>query len=185
MVLDLDSAQRFLKDYQAVLNEILSLTGVLKGRVVDGAIEALVMARAQLLERPPLLDEALESLARRGITTDPEVVLAMRHIRVEEWIFVKNMKTCAVFMDGDKRAYGVLGLLDKLHRLTGGAGCIITTGVMRYRGRYVCDGLIIYGTAIGPAFRKTFDDTVSDLEHRRLIRTHCDSALAPADRSVW
>ena len=109
----------------------------------------------------------------------------MRHIRVEEWIFVKNLKTCSVFMDMDKRAYGVLGLLDKLHRLTGGAGCIITTGVMRYRGRYVCDGLIHYTSAIGPDYRKTFDDTVSDLEHRRLIRTHCDSARAPADRSVW
>ena len=56
MVLDLDSAQRFLNDYQAILNEILSLTGVIKGRAVEGAGEALAMARAQLVERPALLD---------------------------------------------------------------------------------------------------------------------------------
>ena len=48
-----------------------------------------------------------------------------------------------VFLDpSGETGYGVVGLTDRIRDIIGDTGAFIETAVVRYRGRFVCDGLI-------------------------------------------
>ena len=59
-------------------------------------------------------------------------------------------------MDAEtKRAFAVLGLTDRLRDIVGGSGVVLETGLVCYRGRFVCDGLVYKKLWVGPNYKKT------------------------------
>ena len=48
----------------------------------------------------------------------------------------------SVFIEADgNEAYAVLGLTQRVRAIFGGTGAVIRTGVCRFHGVYVCDGM--------------------------------------------
>jgi hypothetical protein len=60
-------------------------------------------------------------------------------------------------------AYGAVGITDPIKELIGGAGALIETGLLQYEGRILCDGLISSLTWLGPSYKRSFNEVVSEI----------------------
>jgi hypothetical protein len=115
MLLQREQALRFINGYKPALLRVLENTNT----AVTGSInDDLATARALIIEDRNLLEIALNDLSSEGAPVDPEVVSAIRSLKVGIWLYVKHTKTFAVFMDKEaKEAYAVRALTTPLNEL--------------------------------------------------------------------
>lgn len=62
------------------------------------------------------------------------------------------------------RAFGVVGLTERIRDIVGGTGVMIEAGVIRYCGRYVCDGIISQLVWLGPGYRRSWNETFREIK---------------------
>ena len=154
MTLEPTVANAFIAGYKRLLLEI----GV-HGRVPKSGnvLAVLAAARRQLTETPGLLDKALVKLKARSEGVDEEIVRAVRTLRVNDWVFLRDTKSYSIFVHpSEGTAFGVLGLAQPVRDIVGARGVAIETGIVRFTGRFVCDGLVTRMVHLGPSYRKSY-----------------------------
>ena len=173
MILEADAAWRFIHGYKKLLLEIYGENG---SRSEEGVVQKLASARKNLIEQPALLQDAQARLAVRSEVIDPEVFQAVQGIEVKEWLYLRDTKVHSIFMDSATlRAFGVLGLTDRLRDIVGGSGVLLETGLVHYRRRFVCDGLINAKVWLGPNYRRSFNAAFAEWKAEGRFYVKCNS----------
>ncbi len=159
MILDERSAAVFIDGYRKLLLEICGAAGEnlkLLERLVDG--------RKRLISNAALLDDAQSRIHAQEQHIDETVVAAARSLQVRSWVYLRDTRRYSVFMEpAGIYAYGAVGITDPINELIGGAGALIETGLLQYAGRGVCDGLISSLTRLGPSYKRSFNEAVSEI----------------------
>jgi hypothetical protein len=154
MILASEVAQVFIHGYRAILLELAGPRQIVKGRDL---LAKMADGRRRLAEEPTCIDIALEGVKARGIGVAPQVEQAIRKLRLDNWVYLKDTGSYSVFLDSKAElAVGVVGLTDRLRDLVGGSGVAMETGVVECAGQYVCDGLIADFVYLGPNYRRSF-----------------------------
>lgn len=162
MVIDSGEAKQFIKGYTGLLAQVHLLTGGAT-KVEMGAM--LVGARHKIAADPGLLERAIAKLVERGEAPDEDLLEAFHTLKVQNWIFLKDTTRYSIFIDAEgKEAYAVLGLTDRVSEIVGGAGMVLQVGVVHYKGKYVCDGLVTNVAALGPNYCSSFADLYKKLK---------------------
>jgi hypothetical protein len=173
MIIDPLPAAKFIAVYKALLLEI---DGAGHHGRRSNLIKRLVAARSRLLSDPSLIDRALAALKSKSMTVDPEVVGALRSLEVANWIFLRDTRIHSLFVHpSEHRAYGVLGLNDRIRDIAGGVGVVIETGLVQYGGRFVCDGLISRIVSLGKNYRTDFNRTYQAIKSEGRFYSRCGS----------
>ena len=155
MIIDPLSASKFIAVYKTLLLEI-DRTGQ-DGRK-SNLIKRPVAARSRLSSDPSLIEQALAALKSKSLAVDPEVVASLRSLEVENWVFLRHTKLHSLFVHpSEHRAYGVLGLNDRVRDIVGGLSVVMETGLVQYAGRFVCDGLVSRIIWLGKNYRNSFN----------------------------
>ena len=158
MILNAADAQRFIRWYSLLLVEVL---GEASRDVEGGLIAKLVQGRTKLMKEPTLLREAAARLA----DVDSEVVEAVESLEVRNWVYLRDTKLHSIFLDqSTDRAFAVVGLTERIRDILGGAGVYLETGLVQYRGRFVCDGLVGQPVWLGPNYKKSFNERYRELK---------------------
>lgn len=179
MVIDPDSARRFIAGYQALLAEAHGASAELPRREL---VAMLVEARKAVAADPARIDAAAASLAAKGCAVDADVVRAARTLRLKPWIYLRDTAGYSVFVDpGEDAAYAVLGLTDPLRELLGDSGAVIRTAVVEYHGRYVCDGLVDGVLWLGPNVRRELNATLARLRKEGAFHARCEGGAGGAE----
>ena len=142
MVVTEQEAFSFIEGYKQIM---LQIYGPLpnKSKQKPKLLEILAAARARYAANHSLLDGALSELSSKSIIVSPEVVSAVHSLELKNWIYLKDTSTHSIFIDpSTQEAYGVLGLTERFKNIIGCTGAIVETGLLRYMGRYVTDGII-------------------------------------------
>lgn len=148
--IDPASALAFIDTYKATLLEIA-------GPGPDGVAvtQHLAHGRDLLLQDPARIDGAVARLRAAGQAPDEDVLLAMRDIRLQRWIYLRDTRSHSIFMEpGGDTAYGVLGLTQRIRDITGESGMIVETALLAYRGHVISDALIASVARLGPDLRR-------------------------------
>lgn len=155
-------AQRFIQGYKLLMLEIL---GEQEDRLAGSVVPLLAKARAKLARKPTLLRKSIARLEARNVRLDPEVVTALEGLEVRQWVYLRDTKLHSIMMDSSAdRAFGVLGLTQGIRDIVGGTGVIIEAGLVRYCGRYVCDGVISQVVWLGPGYRRSWNETFKEIK---------------------
>jgi hypothetical protein len=148
------AASAFIAGYKGVLLEIAGRGRAAKSRNV---LPVLASARRRLTEKPGLLDEALAKMKGRSEGLDEGIIRALRTLRVNDWVFLRDTKAYSIFVHpSEESAFGVLGLTEPVRDIAGATGVVIETGMVRFIGRFVCDGLITRIVRLGPNYRRSY-----------------------------
>ena len=155
MLLDPAAANAFIAGYKQVL---LRVAGDDDDRVGDrNVLKALADARHRVKHNPALLERALVELQASAQPLDDEVLRAIRTLRVDDWVYLRDTKSYSVFIQhSGEFALGVLALTQRMREIVGESGVVIETGVVEYCGRFVCDGLVSRVVHLGPSYRRSF-----------------------------
>jgi hypothetical protein len=159
MILDERSATVFINGYKKLLLEICGPTGEnLK------LLERLVEGRKKLMSNASLLDDALSRIHAQAQHVDETVVTAATSLQVKSWVYLRDTRRYSIFMEpAGIFAYGAVGITNPINELLGGAGALAETGLLLYEGRIVCDGLISSLTWIGPSYKRSFNEALSNI----------------------
>ena len=104
-----------------------------------------------------MIDLAIAELESDGRAVEPDVVLAVKRMKVDRWVYLRQTKRFAVFIDKMvENAYEVRALTTPLDELVGEPPCTFEIGVFEYEGVFVCDGLALGPIALGPGYRAQF-----------------------------
>lgn len=172
MVIDSHSAAHFIAGYKSLLTEVHHQSGAEPSTSV---LEMLAAAREAAYEDPALLDAAVASLEADGQTVPQDVLSATRTLRLKHWVFLRDTTRYSVFIEPNgTEAYAVLGLTDRIRDIVGGSARAIKTGVVEYRGRYVCDGIFGNVVWLGANLKKEFNTTLSLLKKSGGFRVACE-----------
>lgn len=163
MVIPQHEASAFIHGYTLLMIEMGSPFPLQPKRTL---LEIMVAARSNYLANRLLLDDALCNLEKKGKLIPVAVVSAIQSLEVKQWIYLKDTRSLSIFIDpsGDV-AYGVHGLTERVRDIIGGTGAIVETGVIRYLGRYVTDGIVSNVVWIGSNYKKTFSSTLAELRN--------------------
>jgi hypothetical protein len=171
MILKADAAWRFIEGYKKLLFEIDGENGSHTKEITP----RLNSARTKLMEMPVLLQEAHARLVARSESIDPEVLQAVQGLEVRDWVYLKDTKVHSIFMDtATKRAFGVLGLTERLRDIIGGSGVFLKAGLVRYRGRFVCDGVVVKSVWLGPNYKKSFSAAFAEWKAEGRFYVNCE-----------
>jgi len=152
-------ANAFIAGYKTLLLEIAGRGRGPKSRRV---LSVLGSARHRLTEKPALLDDALAHLKARSEQVDEKIIRAVRTLQVTDWVFLRDTKAYSIFVHpSEEAAFGVLGLTEPVRNIAGASGVAIETGIVRFVGRFVCDGLISRVVHLGPNYRKSYSRVYS------------------------
>jgi hypothetical protein len=158
-------ASAFIQGYTLLMIEIY---GPLSAKPTQTLLEVMAAARTKYLAKRSLLDEAIRALEKKGTPVSDAVVSAVQSLEVKQWIYLKDTRSHSVFIDpSGEAAYGVQGLTERMRDIIGGTGAIVETGVVRYLGRYVTDGIVSGVVWIGPNYKKAFSNTLTELRKTR------------------
>lgn len=156
MILDPADAQRFIRWYSLLLLEVL---GAASHQVQGSLVATLVQGRTKLMKQPALLQEAKTKLAAQYADIDCDVVEAVESLNVRKWVYLRDTKLHSIFVDeAADHAFGVVGLTERLRDLLSGSGVWLEAGVVRYRERFVCDGLLGQPVWLGSNYKKRFNE---------------------------
>lgn len=140
MIIPAPDATAFIQGYTQLMVEI---HGPVSGKKAPKLLNVLAAARLEYLAKPALLDQAIRRLAAASVTIPDEVVSAIRGLQVRKWVYLRDSRSHSVFIDPSGTvAYGVLGLTERIRDVIGGSGAMVETGLFRYGGRYVTDGIV-------------------------------------------
>jgi hypothetical protein len=151
MLLPREQAFRFIEGYKAVLLRVLADTDTPRPGSIN---QDLADARALVHANPRLTDAALEKLASENEAVEPTVVAALRTLRLNQWVYLRQAKTFAVFLDKEiKSAYAVRALTTPLNELLDEPPFMLEAGLLEFEGHFICDGLVLNPIALGPGYR--------------------------------
>lgn len=171
MVITEHEASAFIHGYTLLMVEIF---GPLPAKQKKDLLEVLAAARIKYLANRSLLDDALRTLEKKATSVSDDVVSAIRSLEVKQWIYLKDTKSHSVFIDpSGEVAYGVLGLTDRMRNIIGSSGAVVETGVVRYLGRYVTDGIVSSVVWLGPNYKTEFSSVLADLRKAGKFHTSC------------
>lgn len=172
MYLSLADAQRFIQVYKLLMLEVL---GEQEDGIPGSVVPLLAKARAKLVGKPTLLRQAIDQLEARHAKLDREVIMAIEGLEVRQWVYLRDTKLHSIMIDlTADRAFGVLGLTQGIRDIVGGTGVIIETGLVRYRGRYVCDGVISQAVWLGPGYRRSWNERFKEIKASGQFRVKAD-----------
>jgi len=165
MLLDPAAAEAFITGYSRVLRRV---AGDVDDRGAGrGMLKVLAQARHRVKQNPALLEQAVAELQASVQPLDEEVLCAIRTLRVDDWVYLRDTKNYSVFIQrSGEFALGVLALTQRMRDIVGGSGVVIEAGVVEYRGRFVCDGLVSRVVHLGPSYRRSFDAAYRALRAR-------------------
>ena len=173
MLLPRDQALRFIEAYKAVLLRVLSNT---KTPTTNSVNNDLATARSLAREDRGLIESAFTDLAAEGNPIESAVVEAIRSMKVDQWLYMRQTKTFAVFLDKDAScAYAVLALTTPLHQLVGEPPFAMKIGLFEYEGKFVCDGLALNPVALGPGYRNQLTAAYSHIRKAGNFRAHTEA----------
>ena len=159
---------RFIVGYKSVLLRVLADTNAPTSKSINSDLAA---ARTLVKNNRNLLETALAELAAEGNEVESAVVAAIRSMRVDIWLYVRQTKTFAVFLDKESNnAYAVRALTTQLEQLVDKPPFALETGVFEFEGHFVCDGLVQNPVALGPGYRARL--TAADSQIRKSGRFH-------------
>ncbi len=162
MILEPHAAAQFIQGYKTLLLEIDAEVSENRARRV---LEKLVAAREQLCKDRSLLKKGLDRVKARAFDISPAVIQAIEDLEIEHWVYLRDTKRHSIFIHPKGRcAFGVLGLTDPIRDIVGSSGVVMETGLARYYGRFVCDGLISGAVHLGPNYRKSYGRAYSSLK---------------------
>jgi hypothetical protein len=120
-------------------------------------IALLGAARSSLEENPALLERAADALAEHDGEVPSEILGAVRGIRLRCWVYLRDTTAYSIFIDPQEReAFGVVGLTNRVRDILGGSAVAFRTGVVEFRGRYVCDGLLQSHVWLGANYKREY-----------------------------
>lgn len=148
MVITEPLARRFIGTYTDFLGSLLPDSAKAGKRTTQW----LVTARKRFLGN----QSRLQAYVRAHPQADAAMLEAIAALRIRSWIYLKDTTAYSVWMDeAGERAYGVLGLTQRVRDLCqGGSGVILTAGLMPLGGRWVTDGLVENLAWLGPNYRR-------------------------------
>ncbi len=162
MWIGLADAQRFIQGYKLLMLEVL---GEQEDRITCSLVPLLAKARAKLIDEPTLLHRSIAQLEARHAKLDREVVMALEGLEVRQWVYLRDTKIHSIFIDSTAdRAFGVIGLTQGIRDIIGGTGLIMEAGLVRYCGRYVCDGVISQAVWLGPGYRRSWNEKFKEIK---------------------
>ena len=164
MVIDPASAAHFIAGYKSLLAEVHRHSGAEPHREV---LKMLASARAAAHANPALMSAAAASLETSGQAVSPDVLEAANSLRLKQWVFLRDTTTHSIFIEPEgTEAYAVLGLTNRIRDIVGCSAVAIKTGVVEYRGRYVCDGMVENPVWLGSKLKKEFNATLSHVRKK-------------------
>ena len=143
-----EEARRFMATYKQVA---MALHQLLRKSIPGDPRTMLQAARHLLQQQPDLLERAIKQLRRRQLQPDGEVIEALRQLRPSQWLFLKDLKGGAIFLDREwQAAYSVAGLTQSPGQIIGPGGCLVETALCPFAGRILCDGIFVDASPLGP-----------------------------------
>lgn len=177
MLLTPNDARRFMATYERVAMAVHAVAGLDAPRSPQAC---LASAREALEETPGLLDEAVAVLKKEGVQADEDVVKALRLMQLGEWIHLKDLKSGAIFLNGEgTEAYCAVGLTQQPSAILGGKGFLVETGLCPFAGRILCDGVFVARAQLG---RNIWSEC-----HQRYLSLKATGRLhrSPATAPLW
>ena len=58
----------------------------------------------------------------------------------------------------------MLGLTQGIRDIVGGTGLFMESGLVRYRGQYVCDGVILQTAWLGPGYKRSWNEKFKEIK---------------------
>jgi hypothetical protein len=172
MLLPRESALRFIEGYKAILLRVLADAGIKRTRSIT---KDLAAARSHAKDKPELIETAVAELQSIGQPVEPAVIAAIKSMKVDQWVYLRDTKTFAVFIDKRvENAYEVRALTTPLNELVDDPPIAFETGVFEYEGVYVCDGLVLNPVALGPGYKTQFRAAYTAI--RKAGRLHARTA---------
>jgi len=169
LLLDPVAAAAFIAGYKRVLLRVAGSTP--EGRDVLGT---LVHARRRMVENAAVLDQAFDGETTTPV--DPAVSRAIRTLRIDDYVYLKDTKNYSIFIQASgNSAFGVVGLTERLRDIVGASGVMIETGLVRYCGKFVCDGLVSRLVYLGPGYRKNYGAIYRDLRTQGHFQVEYDA----------
>lgn len=177
MLIDSDSAYRFINGYKAVLLELHRVSGEPTPKDI---VSTLACARSYLKQNPESLDVALSALEAEGTAVAPDVKQALKSLRIERWVYLRSTTRYAIFIDqAAKNAYAVLGLTNPIEAIVGRRAVMFESGVFPFVGHYVCDGIVQSPVFLGPGYKAQFKADLADIKKQGHFHTKPDT------QSIW
>lgn len=162
MIIDPQSAQAFIQGYSIILAEVHRLSN---GETGLELLTLLAAGREVAITSPSILEFAIEELTKSGRPVSTEVICAVRSLQLRQWVYLRDTTAYSVFLDpSGKEAYAVLGLTNRIRDILGGSGAYLRTGIVEFRGRYVCDGIVSNTVWLGSNYRKEFSANLAELK---------------------
>ena len=160
MVLEPELTFQFIRGYTMLLLEIGG-----QEHHDQVLLYRLAAARIRLVNDPKLLDLAVESLTRRSVEVDTQVVAALQSLRLKKWIYLRDTRSYSVFIDDEtNEAFAVSGLNDRLRDIVGDSGAFLEIGLLPFAGRFVCDGIITQVVWLGRGIRAELNETFAEIK---------------------
>ncbi len=155
--------------------------GVAADQVRKQPIQQVARLRDACYDKPAILDEYEAANPDQLPADELAIVAGWRHRITGEFYIVRYLKTYTVFMSGKEppHLYGVLGLIDPLEAVMGGAPppTMVKATLLPFRDCIIYDGLINpYRIFFGPGIRGSVNQTYSRLKEREGI---IESLLGP------
>lgn len=164
MIITEHEASIFIQGYTQLMVEIY---GVAPPRRRYRLLEVIAAARVKYLADRALLDKALRQLSAKSVSVPDRVVSAVRSLEVKKWVYLRDTRSHSIFIDpSGEKAYGVLGLTERIRNITGGTGAVVEMGLVRYLGHYVSDGVAANLVWLGPNYKKDFSDALGRLRSK-------------------
>jgi hypothetical protein len=116
----------------------------------------------------PLKNPASDFLLRYGAR-------AIDSLRLRQWVYLKDTTKYSIFVAPEEHeAFGVVGLTDRVRDILGGAAVTFRGGVVEYRGKYVCDGILESHMWLGPSYKRDFNALFAALKREGRFRVACE-----------
>src|SRR5205823_3367167 len=152
----------FITQYTRVLGAVHRHVG---NKPSPNPVAVLAAARKSLEENPALLERAVRALEQDDQALSPEMLHAIRSNRLRYWVYLRDTTAYSIFISPEEReAFGVVGLNDRIRALLGGSAVVFRTGVMEFRGRYVCDGIVEGPVWLGANYKREYAGLLKELK---------------------
>jgi hypothetical protein len=162
VVIDPQASKLFISGYSALLTEVHRISN---GKSGMKRLDMLAGARDAAVADSSLFEMAALSLEAAGLAVPEEVLDAVQSLNLQYWVFLRDTTKYSIFIDvGGEEAYAVLGLTQRISDIVGGTGIFLRTGVIKFRGSYICDGLITKKVWLGANYKREYSDKLASIK---------------------
>lgn len=167
MIIDSSAAYRYIETYKELLLFINAKT-MLNGTAF--ALNMLAEGRRTLINDPSLLQGYLASKTDSFNADKQDVIHAIRSLEVRQWVYFRDTRYYSILLNLEMdAAYAVYGLTQRIRDIVGASGAMVETGIVRYQGKFVCDGLISSVVWLGSNYYKTCAEEYRELKKSGLF----------------